>query len=187
MGSGIHSRTAHARTYLRCGVSFLKISRSFSGSLRVVDTDINIFNTLRFSPVDETIHHRGTIHTISINMYRPALTAIAAVSSRRAAPALATTAAYFSNRHAVQNPVNVGLGLGSTSSSSSTTTARRLFATGSEATADNTALNIPKPPTSHHSHTPLPNAHGSMIYTETDEAPALATYSLYPVISKVRT
>ena len=39
---------------------------------------------------------------------------------------------------------------------------------------------------SHHKHFPLPNAKGFVIYTETDEAPALATYSLYPVVSKVR-
>jgi len=43
---------------------------------------------------------------------------------------------------------------------------------------------VPSPPTSNHKYTPLPNAKGSIIYTETDEAPALATYSLYPVISK---
>jgi hypothetical protein len=42
------------------------------------------------------------------------------------------------------------------------------------------------PPTSNHKHFPLTNAQGSVIYTETDEAPALATYSLYPVVSKVR-
>lgn len=40
-------------------------------------------------------------------------------------------------------------------------------------------------PTSSHHHTPLDNAQGSIIYTETDEAPALATYSLLPVIAKV--
>ena len=46
-------------------------------------------------------------------------------------------------------------------------------------------VTIPKPPTSNHRHTPLPNASGTIVYTETDEAPALATYSLYPYISKV--
>jgi isocitrate dehydrogenase len=45
-------------------------------------------------------------------------------------------------------------------------------------------LEIPPPPTSHHPHEPLPSAKGSIIYTETDEAPALATYSLLPVIAK---
>jgi hypothetical protein len=44
---------------------------------------------------------------------------------------------------------------------------------------------IPKAPTSNHPHTPLPNATASIVYTETDEAPALATYSLYPYIAKV--
>lgn len=43
---------------------------------------------------------------------------------------------------------------------------------------------IPHPPTSNHRHHPLASATGSIIYTETDEAPALATYSLYPVIAK---
>jgi monomeric isocitrate dehydrogenase len=41
------------------------------------------------------------------------------------------------------------------------------------------------PPTSSHAHVPLPSATGSLIYTETDEAPALATYSLLPILSKV--
>lgn len=50
------------------------------------------------------------------------------------------------------------------------------------------SLNIPPPPTSNHvHHTLVPNASGgSIIYTETDEAPALATYNLLPVIAKVR-
>jgi len=47
-------------------------------------------------------------------------------------------------------------------------------------------LGIPPPPTSHHPHTPLETSKGSIIYTETDEAPALATYSLLPVIAKVK-
>ena len=46
-------------------------------------------------------------------------------------------------------------------------------------------LGIPKPPTSNHPHVKLPDARGSIIYTETDEAPALATYSLYPVVAKI--
>jgi len=50
-----------------------------------------------------------------------------------------------------------------------------------------TATSIPDPPSSNHFHKPLADAKGSVIYTETDEAPALATYSLYPVISKVQT
>lgn len=52
-------------------------------------------------------------------------------------------------------------------------------------TADSSGIDIPPPPSSNHPHAPLPNAKGSIIYTETDEAPALATYSLYPLISKV--
>lgn len=47
-------------------------------------------------------------------------------------------------------------------------------------------VTVPPPPTSHHPHTPLQGAQGSIIYTETDEAPALATYSLYPAVAKVR-
>ena len=46
-------------------------------------------------------------------------------------------------------------------------------------------LQTPLPPTSTHEHTPLANANGSLIYTETDEAPALATFSLLPILSKV--
>lgn len=72
---------------------------------------------------------------------------------------------------------------------------------------------LPEPPTSNHPHKPLPGAKGQLIYTETwvfsffmivaffnnkkitimflvfvfsDEAPALATFSLLPVLSKVR-
>ena len=42
---------------------------------------------------------------------------------------------------------------------------------------------VPPPPTSNHPHSPLPNAAASIIYTETDEAPALATYNLLPIFS----
>ncbi|KAL3907337.1 MAG: hypothetical protein SGARI_003586, partial [Bacillariaceae sp.] len=44
---------------------------------------------------------------------------------------------------------------------------------------------VPPAPTSGHPHKPLANAQGSIIYTETDEAPALATYSLYPAVNKI--
>ena len=44
---------------------------------------------------------------------------------------------------------------------------------------------VPPAPTSHHAHNKLEGAKGSIIYTETDEAPALATYSLYPAVAKV--
>ena len=53
--------------------------------------------------------------------------------------------------------------------------------------AFSTSVDLPPPPTSNHPYSPLANAQGSVLYTETDEAPALATYSLYPIISKVRT
>lgn len=46
-------------------------------------------------------------------------------------------------------------------------------------------VDVPPPPTSHHIHTPLEGAQAKIIYTETDEAPALATYSLYPAVAKV--
>ena len=48
-------------------------------------------------------------------------------------------------------------------------------------------LDIPPPPTSHHPYKAMPGAKGTIMYTETDEAPALATYSLLPVIAKVCT
>jgi len=47
-------------------------------------------------------------------------------------------------------------------------------------------VSVPPPPTSNHYHKKLNNADATIIYTETDEAPALATYCLYPVIAKVR-
>lgn len=47
------------------------------------------------------------------------------------------------------------------------------------------ALEIPAAPTSNHKYTKLANAQASIIYTETDEAPALATYSLFPVVNKI--
>ena len=47
-------------------------------------------------------------------------------------------------------------------------------------------VDVPPAPTSNHPHKPLPGAKGSIIYTETDEAPALATYSLYPAVAEVR-
>jgi len=46
------------------------------------------------------------------------------------------------------------------------------------------SVSVPDAPTSNHPHTPLENASASIVYTETDEAPALATYSLYPYIAK---
>lgn len=49
-----------------------------------------------------------------------------------------------------------------------------------------TKLEIPTPPSSNHPHQGLASAKGSLIYTETDEAPALATYSLLPILTKVR-
>jgi len=45
-------------------------------------------------------------------------------------------------------------------------------------------VDVPPPPTSTHPHTPLPGAKGAIIYTETDEAPALATFCLLPAIEK---
>jgi len=47
------------------------------------------------------------------------------------------------------------------------------------------ALDTPSAPTSNHAYSKLPEAQGSIIYTETDEAPALATYSLFPVVNKI--
>ena len=44
---------------------------------------------------------------------------------------------------------------------------------------------VPDPPTSNHPHKPLPGAKGFIIYTETDEAPALATFSLLPILTKI--
>lgn len=45
-------------------------------------------------------------------------------------------------------------------------------------------VETPPPPTSHHPHTALADAKGSIIYCETDEAPALATFSLLPIFQK---
>jgi len=43
---------------------------------------------------------------------------------------------------------------------------------------------LPEPPTSNHPHASIPGSKGQLIYTETDEAPALATFSLLPVLAK---
>jgi len=65
------------------------------------------------------------------------------------------------------------------------TSAYRRSALRHFASADaSSSVAIPPPPTSHHKHVPMPDAKGSIVYTETDEAPALATFSLYPVIAK---
>lgn len=47
------------------------------------------------------------------------------------------------------------------------------------------SVEVPSPPSSNHPYKTLPDAKGRIIYTETDEAPALATYALYPIVSKV--
>ena len=46
-------------------------------------------------------------------------------------------------------------------------------------------VDVPAAPSSNHPYKKLPGASASLIYTETDEAPALATFSLLPVITKV--
>jgi Monomeric isocitrate dehydrogenase len=76
----------------------------------------------------------------------------------------------------------------SSSSSSSSSSTVSFLSTTSTTTTTSDHINNNKPLwSSNHKHYPLLNAKGSVIYTETDEAPALATYSLYPVVSKVRT
>jgi hypothetical protein len=67
--------------------------------------------------------------------------------------------------------------------STTTSTTKASMDGGSDSSS--TTTTIPPAPTSHHAHKPLIDAMGSIIYTETDEAPALATYSLYPVVSKI--
>jgi hypothetical protein len=52
-------------------------------------------------------------------------------------------------------------------------------------TSSSSLLDMPSAPTSIHPHVQKPNASGSLIYTETDEAPALATFSLLPILTKV--
>jgi len=47
-----------------------------------------------------------------------------------------------------------------------------------------TISDVPDAPTSTHTRHELKGAKGSLIYTETDEAPALATFSLLPILSK---
>jgi len=59
-------------------------------------------------------------------------------------------------------------------SSCSNSSSSRFFSTGAQVS----------PPTSNHPYEALPGAKGSIIYTETDEAPALATFSFLPVLSK---
>mmetsp|Transcript_21996 Transcript_21996/g.50160 ORF Transcript_21996/g.50160 Transcript_21996/m.50160 type:complete len:810 (-) Transcript_21996:134-2563(-) len=46
------------------------------------------------------------------------------------------------------------------------------------------SVEIPTPPTSNHPHKEVHGAKGKIIYTECDEAPALATFSLLPIYSK---
>lgn len=61
------------------------------------------------------------------------------------------------------------------------------MATNANARGFSTEIEIPSAPTSNHPHAVNPNAKGSLIYTETDEAPALATYSLLPILNKFGT
>ena len=90
-------------------------------------------------------------------------------------------------RRAVVTAVTQRVAARSTSRSAAAWTPLRLSAgANSQRARWMSSVDVPPPPTSNHEHTPLSGAQGSIIYTETDEAPALATYSLYPVIQKVR-
>ena len=51
--------------------------------------------------------------------------------------------------------------------------------------SDTNVYSTPSPPTSTHPHPNTNKENDTLIYTETDEAPALATFSLLPIISKV--
>ena len=62
---------------------------------------------------------------------------------------------------------------------------RHLRCMSSSTASSGGGVEIPPAPTSSHPHHKLPGAKGSIIYTETDEAPALATYSLYPAVGKL--
>lgn len=64
-------------------------------------------------------------------------------------------------------------------------TANNRFTMSNLKCAFSTDIELPLPPTSSHPHSKLASAQGSLIYTETDEAPALATYSLLPILKKV--
>ena len=61
----------------------------------------------------------------------------------------------------------------------------RYFASNDQRMSFSASVDVPPAPTSNHPHTSLPGAKGMIIYTETDEAPALATYSLYPAVAKI--
>ena len=60
-----------------------------------------------------------------------------------------------------------------------------LFAKRTNQRVSMSTVAVPEAPTSNHAHTKLTGAKGTIIYTETDEAPALATYSLYPAVAQV--
>lgn len=64
-------------------------------------------------------------------------------------------------------------------------TANNRFTMSNPKCTFSTGTELPLPPTSNHPHSKLASAQGSLIYTETDEAPALATYSLLPILKKV--
>jgi len=57
-------------------------------------------------------------------------------------------------------------------------------ATASSCRALSSDVSMPEAPTSTHPFQPIPSANSSLIYTETDEAPALATFSLLPILTK---
>ena len=66
----------------------------------------------------------------------------------------------------------------------STAVAPSRFVVRSLVSSEAASVDIPPAPTSLHKHEPFPGAKGAIVYTETDEAPALATYSLLPILSK---
>ena len=119
-------------------------------------------------------------------MFRLSSATTIAVTRRKTTTATTTTAVTSALRCLAAATTTGRVGTGWCLSSSSLSSPSPMTSLGSVGCSlFSTVPTTPSPPTSNHRHDPISNPQGSIIYTETDEAPALATFSLYPVISKV--
>lgn len=142
---------------------------SFHSIILFHPSDINSLRQSIYRSISPLHHSFTTMMMIRRAATRTALSARSVASRSRMAPAASHLRSVYSAES-----------LSSSTAFSNTSLQKKAWLSTSS------AVSMPSPPTSNHPHHKFEGAEGMIIYTETDEAPALATYSLYPVIAKVR-